>query len=73
MIGPDLTGVCLALFAFFPFIFRHTRKRTGGVGFGLGLGWVVGSSHFFLFFWNACMVVYGFAWFDRVGFLWEKM
>lgn len=35
---------------FSSFIFRHTRKRTGGVGFGFGLGWVVGSSHFFLFF-----------------------
>lgn len=55
---------------FSSFIFRHTRKRTRGVGFGLG--WVVGSSHFFYFFWNACMVVYGFAWFDRVGFLWER-
>lgn len=77
MIGPDeLVFVwhgSLRVRFFFSFIFRHTRKRTRGVGFGLGLGWVVGSSHFFYFFWNACMVVYGFAWFDRVGFLWEKM
>lgn len=73
MIGPDLTGVCLARFTFSSsFIFRHTRKRTRGVGFGLGwVGLLV--HHNFYFFWNACMVVYGFAWFDRVGFLWEKM
>lgn len=46
-------------------------KRTRGVGFGLGLGcWFI--TFFFYFFWNACMVVYGFAWFDRVGFLWGE-
>lgn len=42
----------------------YTEKDRGGWAWG----WVrvVGSSHFFIFFWNACMVVYGFAWFDRV-------
>lgn len=68
--GPDLTGVCVwhgSLFFFFHLSFFGIHGKGPG-----GLGWVVGSSHFFYFFWNACMVVYGFAWFDRVGFLWEK-
>lgn len=72
MIGPDLTGVCLARFASSLHSFFGIHGKGPG-GLGLGLGWVVGSSHFFYFFWNACMVVYGFAWFDRVEFLWEKM
>lgn len=73
MMGHDgLVFVCLARFALFFFFHFSAYTEKGPGGLGLGLGWVVGSSHFFYFFWNACMIVYGFAWFDRVGFLWEK-
>lgn len=69
----DLTDWCLfsTVRSFFLHSFFGIHGKGPG-GLGLGSGWVVGSSHFFYFFWNACMVVYGFAWFDRVGFLWEK-
>lgn len=69
----DLMDWCLfgTVHCEFAFFFRFSFFGIHGKGPG-GLGWVVGSSHFFYFFWNACMVVYGFAWFDRVGFLWEK-
>lgn len=71
MIGPDLTGVCLARFAFFLHSFFGIHGKGPG---GLGWAWIGLLVHhiFFIFFWNACMVVYGFAWFDRVGFLWER-
>lgn len=71
----DLMDWCLFSTArfFLNSFFGIHGKGPGGLG--LGLGWVGLLVHhiFFYFFWNACMVVYGFAWFDRVGFLWEKM
>lgn len=58
----------------FAFYFSAYTEKDRGGGLGLGLGWVGLLVHhiFFIFFWNACMVVYGFAWFDRVDSFGEK-
>lgn len=51
-----------SLFLFFHFSAYTEKDRGGWVWVWVGLL----VHHISLFFWNACMVVYGFAWFDRV-------